>query len=462
MKLLRYAQFLKISPFDTNSESGRTKERYRLSAWGAVVNGFSSSLSVVLLFISVPLTLSYLSEERFGVWMTVASFANMLTFLDLGVGNALVSHIAKARAQNDIQVLQCSITRGLLLLCGIGVFIGLTLTILNVLMPLSTVISLETAQARVDAERCSWMFIFFFSFSVPVGGIYRILNGMQKSWLVHTARSLGFISSIIGITLLATIEADPHYLLAVTYGVQATFPLILLPYFVKKSWFTIGPHRNRSEAMSEYSGLLRIGGLFLFLQIGTMIGWGSDALLVSTLVGAGAVTQLAIAQRLFHFVSVPLAILNGPLWAAYADAKSNNDYRFVRKTLKVSVLGTLMVSALLSLAIFLLSDLLLKVWIGGSTEVSRSLLMAFLFWKVLESTGNSFSMFLNGFHIVRPQVIAVTLFCLTSLTLKIYFAPLLGAAAVVWSTVFAYIVCVVLFYLVLFNKTTLMRLLEKG
>ncbi len=75
-------------------------------------------------------------------------------------------------------------------------------------------------------------------------------------------------------------------------------------------------------AKLEYRQLLNVGGLFFVLQIGTMIGWSADALIVSTLAGVTAVTQFAIVQRMYSLVSIPLSIMNAPLWGAYADANA--------------------------------------------------------------------------------------------------------------------------------------------
>src|SRR5437879_5520509 len=108
--------YLKFRPFDTETAEGRTRERYRLAAWAAAGNFLSTLLGLLAILITVPLTLPYLGEERFGVWMTIASLAATLSFLDLGIGNALINHVASASAANDPPRLRQAISRGLLLL----------------------------------------------------------------------------------------------------------------------------------------------------------------------------------------------------------------------------------------------------------------------------------------------------------------------------------------------------------
>ena len=56
----------------------------------------------------------------------------------------------------------------------------------------------------------------------------------------------------------------------------------------------------------ERGKLLSAGALFLTIQIGTAVGWGSDTLLLASISGAGQVAAFAVAQRLFLFASSPL------------------------------------------------------------------------------------------------------------------------------------------------------------
>ena len=79
-------RYVRLTPFDVQTEQGRRDERYRVALLSILANVLSRVVGVVLTLLSVSLTLPYLGVERFGIWMTVASFAAMLTFLDLGGG----------------------------------------------------------------------------------------------------------------------------------------------------------------------------------------------------------------------------------------------------------------------------------------------------------------------------------------------------------------------------------------
>lgn len=428
------------------------KSRVKLALLGSSVNFISTFLSFLVFFITVPLTITYLGEERFGIWMTVASISSMLSFMDFGVGNGLVSQVAKSRISADPKALQNTISRGFSLLLLIGLVVGVLLSVANMIKPLADVLIIESDQAREDARQLVSTFIVLFALSIPLNGLFKILMGMQLSWMVHVARSIGSVVSIIAVYLLAREEARPAYLLIATYGLQVLMAVCVLPYYFRHQLLSLRTNSNWAEARAEYRNLVSFGGLFLILQLGVMAGWGADSLFISTLSGASAVAQFAIAQKLFQLVSIPVNIVNAPLWGAYADAHAQGDTQFIRKTLRISLLGTLAVSSVLSVMVYLASDLLIELWIKKQIEVSGTLLLGFAVWRVLESLGNSFSMALNGMHIVKLQVISVLMLCALVVPLKLYFTPLYGAQAVIWCTIVAYTLSTVLFYLFTFRK----------
>ena len=51
--------------------------------------------------ITVPLTLSYLGVDKFGVWMTITGFVAFLSFTDFGLGVGLQNALSKCDGQEN-------------------------------------------------------------------------------------------------------------------------------------------------------------------------------------------------------------------------------------------------------------------------------------------------------------------------------------------------------------------------
>src|SRR5208283_4384594 len=78
---------LRLKPFDTSTEQGRSRERYRRAALTTLTSVLARVITVSTSLITVRLTIRYLGTERYGLWMTITSVVSFLIFADLGIGN---------------------------------------------------------------------------------------------------------------------------------------------------------------------------------------------------------------------------------------------------------------------------------------------------------------------------------------------------------------------------------------
>ena len=433
---LNWLRYLRTRSFDAVTEDGRAAERYRLAAWAVLANIISKSMAMAVMVLSVSLTIPYLGAQRFGVWMTVASFATMLSLLGLGVGNALVNHVAGRRAIQDPVLLRQAITGGLGFLMLLGLVVGASLSMLAVVLPWDRIIRTDDAFLLMEARDAARLFAVLFGLSLLTTGIQSVFAGLQRNFEVHLVSALGSMVSLGALWLAAHWQAGIPVLLAASFGIPLLSTFCLLGLLVRRDLISL--HQFRIAVATETPALLRIGGLFFVLQLGGMVGWGADTLIISSVLGPAQVAVYSVVQRLFQFVTQPLTMMNGPLWGAYADAHVKGDVKFIHHTLKLSMLATLGISLVGALILFAVSQQLLKYWTHGAVHVPVSLVGAMACWTVLDCCGSAFAMFLNGVRVVREQVIVVTMFCAVVLPLKLLGIHQMGLIAIPAAAVLVY------------------------
>jgi O-antigen/teichoic acid export membrane protein len=444
---------LRVKPFDTATVEGRERERYRLAAWNALSHMGSAGMGLLAFAITVPLTLPYLGAERFGLWMTVASMAGMLSFLDLGVANGLVNMIAHASAMDDSSARVAQLVRrGLLLLAVIGAAVGIGFLLINARFPLASALRIQGDTVRGEAVRTLIVFFSIFALSIPLNGVGRILAGLQRTWELYVVSIVASCVSVGLVYAAAVRHAGVPTLLVATYGLQTVAPGVLLVRLLPRQQRTPPNKRHFHPWRADIAQMSRVGGLFFALQIGTMIGWGADAVLVSSVIGPGEAGKLAVVQRLFQFVTLPLSILNAPLWGAYADAAARDDREFIRRTLRRSLAYTLGVALIVSCTIFLAADWLLEHWTKNELLVPAGLIAGYAIWSVIDACSNAFAMYLNGTGVVRIQVVLVAVFCCVTLPTKLWLLHRLGVDGVVFGTLFAHSVTVMPALLLLYRR----------
>lgn len=122
-KLLRILSFIKITPFDTATQEGRSSERYRRIALISLSSIMTKGVSILTAIISLPLTLSYLGMERYWLWMTKTTIVAMLGFADLGMGSGLLNAISEANGKDDREAAKICVSSTFFILLGIALFI---------------------------------------------------------------------------------------------------------------------------------------------------------------------------------------------------------------------------------------------------------------------------------------------------------------------------------------------------
>ncbi len=443
--------YLSLESFDESTAEGRTKERYRLSALAALSGLVSNILTMATMVITVPLTLGYLGEERFGVWMTIGSVATLLSFLDLGIGNGLVNRVAKARVDADPNYLSYVISHGLIVLTLVGVLIGSILVCLLQFFSVESLIKVSNQSVAAEVKDSILVFCVIFAVSIPLGGVQKVFQGQQRTWIATAVKGMGALLSLLLVYFLAAQKVGVPALLFATYGIQTLIMCVLL-YLLYKDKKLCVPRFVFSGFISESKTLLSVGGLFLVLQIGYLVGWSSDSLIVSSVVGADGVTKLALLQRLFQFVYLPLTLINAPLWSAYADAHANGDNDFVRSTLLGAIKRTSLLALIGCLGIVSFSSYIFQIWLNAKVSVSLDFVIIYAIWIFVQCVFMPVTMFLNGLGIVKIQMYVVVLFCIVCLPMKIYFAHLFGAVGVIQAAVLSYVMVAVIPYAWLFFR----------
>jgi O-antigen/teichoic acid export membrane protein len=444
MNLFKLIKYLRFKPFDVSTEAGRGQERYRLALWSFMANIISKIMALAVMLLSIRWTLPYLGAERFGVWMTVASFTTMLVVLDLGIGNALINHSAHAAAEDNPEKLKKTISGSLGFLFIISVAMGLVLSLLAAILPIEQLIKVKDANIQPEINQTLQTFAVLFGFNLFGSGVQKMFSGLQRTFEAFIASAFCSFLALICLWWASNHNASIPQLLIYSLGVQSLGGYVLLALLVKRNLFTL--KGIGFEIKQEYKQLFKSGGLFFVLQIGVMVGWGADSLIISSTLGAASVAIYSITQRLFQFSSMSIGMLHAPLWGAYADANARKDKAFIRNTLLRSIKVTAFLSLLGVSILLIFNEQILQLWLTNQIAIPLAFLCAFGFWSMLESIAGALTVFLNGMHIVKPQVLSVLLFIAISLPLKFILISDYNLLAIPVATIIAYLISKVVSY----------------
>ncbi len=432
---------------DLSTPAGRAHDRQRRVLYSALASGFARGVSVLTLFITVPVALAYLGEERYGVWVMITSLTLGLSLVDLGLGNGLINAITEAHGRDEPALAQRYISSAFFLLTGISLSFGLVFLVVQSVVPWPRVFNVITPAAAREAGPATAVFVVCLLVAAPLSVAQRVQAGYQRGFdnsLWQAAGSLfGLAGLLIGVGLGMSL---PWMVFAV-----AGLPLVAaaLQAGVLFGW----RHRElrpswRSFSITAAARIFKLGGLFFVLQVAAVVAFASDNLVAAHVLGAELVAEYSVTMQLFSLPALILGTLFMPLWPAYGEAVTRGDFNWVAQTLKRSLLVAVVVAGLPSAVLVMLGQPIVQWWAGSSITPSFFLLLGLGIWAVLQAAGNAVAMFLNGASVVRLQVICASLLALVGLAAKITLARRWGLPGIAWATVIVYGAVVAVPYLV--------------
>jgi O-antigen/teichoic acid export membrane protein len=416
---------------------GRARSRRLVSATLTAL--LSRGAGSVALLLMIPVTLGYLGDKVYGLWMAIASVTSMAAWADFGLGNGLLTKLAPCYARGDWDAGRRYVSTAYALLSITAGVMLAALWALSGVIPWAAIVNIKDSSlvdlARLTALVCLSALLI----NIPLSLVQRAQYAYQqvaKSNLWQAAGSLGAV-------VLAWTAVHMNLGPVAVVGCAVSGPLVANA--LASLTFYFGAHRKlrpraSSVDLSLAGSLLRLAGQFFVLSIVTAAALSADNLIIAHALNLEAVTQFSVPARVFTALGLMVTLVNAPLWPANGEALARGEYAWVRRTTNrmtwLSGGAVLMASALLVLA----QDKVLRLFVGAhAAQVPALLGLALGAWWLAVATTSPRFMVQNAAGVVRPQLVGWTAFLLVSVPLKwlvtahigIIGIPLVGAAAYV-------------------------------
>jgi O-antigen/teichoic acid export membrane protein len=428
--------FLKKRPVEAADAAARSTARYRRIFLGGGMAVIAKSVTLVTTLVSVPLTIKYLGTERFGMWMTISSLISIIGFADLGLGNGLVSSIAHRHGREDEVGIAQLVSSAFFALLLVGACIFLVMCATYFVVPWPRLYSVTSELATREATPATFVFVACFCANLPLTVSQRVQMALQEYWIANIWLATGNILGLVGVILVIRAKGGLPLLTLAMYGgpVVATLLGGLVEFgprrpSLRPRWSHISPQM--------LPGLFRTGITFFLLQILTMLGLGTDNLVIATIANASAVAPYAVMARYAQLLLVVNVFLQ-PLWPAFGEALGRGDYVWAKHALARASTWTFVIGAGIALVTTFFGKTLVHYWIGHTVELPSALVygIALMIW-VLSYSG-VIATFMNNEGLVQRQVTIYFATVVVSLTLKVCFMHLWGISGIPWATSIAF------------------------
>lgn len=380
-----------------------------------IMNVAASSLmkvvSLICSLIMVPITLDYLNVETYGIWIAMTSILYWFAFFDIGLGNGMRNYLAASLSEGDMNAAKSYISTAMIILTLIAFALGVISLPLIYLFDLNEVFNTQALCNR-ELAMILMLAVAMTLVNFVVKNIGMIYIAMQKYAVNDLILFLANIATVIVVYILTkTTEGNLIYIVAAFTGIPVLmFILAAIPLFRKYPELTISL-KSLDLAIAKKISSKGLG--FFVIQITScLVIFGSANIFISHYCGPEQVTIYNISYKLFNLLAVAYTIFISPLWNAYTDAAVKNEYDWIGRTLKKSLLVWL-ITVVGGIVLLIISPYFFDWWVGHSRgssaitviEIPIEVSLCVLAYISAFNLNNCVTYLLNGLNKIRIQII---------------------------------------------------------
>lgn len=399
-----------------------------------VVKGGNIAISLLL----VPMTISYINPTKYGIWMTLSSVVGWLGFFDIGFGNGLRNKLTESisKGRDDLAQIYVSTTYAAMSIFSL-IFIGIFL-IANKYIFWATILN---APANMESElsTLAQIILAFFSLQFVLQLVITVMTANHEPGKASIINFFASALSLIGIYFLTKFTTGSLlYLAIVLSGTPVVVMAIVSLWLYRFDYFKYAPNLKLVD-FSYAKDLMRLGVKFFIMQIGVLILFQTDNIIISQVFGPTEVTHFAICFKLFSVITMGFTIVVTPLWSAYTEAYTNSDFDWIKSSLK-KMKKIWMLLSVATVVLLFFSPYIFKIWLGDKIEIPFILSLCMCMYTIAYAWQTIQVMFLNGIGKIRLQLYLIIVSSLLNIPLAIFLGKTFGLAGTVLANTILFVI----------------------
>lgn len=368
----------------------RTRKIKKNVAALAVIKGVSILLSLV----RVPLLISYLNPEKYGVWLTIASIVMWVQHFDMGLGHGLRNKFAEALAKNEqdraahlVSTAYLSMT----ILMG-GIFVLLIPIVY--LLDWNTILNVRS----IHIQELRWtvlLVLAMFNLRFILHLISVILKADQRPALSDAFLPASSALSLVLIFIMPFFVTDSFFWASAVISIPPVLVLLFGNlYFFARDYRAYIP-RIFMARKKYLKDIYTLGIKFFFIQMIALVMFNSSNIILTYIVDPEEVTIFNIARQYYSLPLMFFMIILSPYWSAITDAYTKDEYLWIKTNMQRLKLVA-MTFSMGVICMFLLSDMAFSFWLRDQVVIPKKLSMFFTVYTIMTLFLSPYTHFLNG------------------------------------------------------------------
>ena len=384
-----------------------------------IINMAIKPLSLILALLYTPLLISYLGNEKYGLWATILSMISWINYFDVGIGNGLRNVLSKDVQTNDYEHANKAVSTSYVVLSCISLTLLVLLLIITATTNWNGVFSTSVTMRPTLA--ISFVFICI---NFVVSLINTIQYALQKSEGVAIRGCIIQVINITGLLILSKTSTESLERMAVLFGFSTLLVNAVTTFFVVHDKSFLRP------SIKEFDkGIIRdicnTGLRFFIIQIMCLLMFTVDNLLISHFFGPEEVTPFSIANKVYYVGYSILAAFIVPYWSGTTAAVARRDFLWIKKSIR-KVIRILLLFIIGCIIVTIVFKPVVYIWLHRELNYQPGLIVLMCVFYILYAILSVECQFINGTGELTVQLIMYVVLGITNIPLSILLGVAIG------------------------------------
>jgi O-antigen/teichoic acid export membrane protein len=424
--------YKQLTPNGINSNY-HTKKRIKNAGLTGITTLSVKGIVVLVGIISIPLTVKYLGNERYGLWLLLSLLLSWISIADLGLASSLTNTIAFADGKEDINLAKEALSSAFWIMVGTAVIIFVLFFLINPYIPWAKVFKVTSPEAKIEVGPAVISTVLIFALRLPLSVPSRVFAGYQKGYFYQLWNGLGNIIGVFGLIIGIRFNVSMPTLIFAFFGTPLIGDLLAMGHLFFWQTQPLKP----SFSYFRYSlakRLLKTGFKFWIIQISAILFMQTDLIIVDQMFGATQVAIYGVALKLFSLIWIVQVAFISPLWPTYCEALARKDIKWITRTYKFSISLSIIWCLLAGILLVIFTPRIVTSWMGINMLPSNHLMIAMYFTSLATVVAQAIGILLSGLEKLKFQIICALCAAIFNLISSIALAYLIGLPGICWGT----------------------------
>lgn len=404
-----------------------------------LIKGCSISISLLL----VPLTLDFVTDELYGVWLTLSSVLFWLTFFDVGFTLGLKNKLTEAIAKDDWERGRSLVSTTYFVMVALFVPLCLLLELVIPHVDWAQILNIDSSYNE-ELKQVLQILVACFSVQMIVNVLTSVVAAFQQVSLSASFPMIGNLIALLLIWGLSYVCQSSLLLLSLVMSVSPVLVTIIASFILYNGKYKKVAPSIKAVRLEFVKDLWGLGAKFFLIQIQVLILYQCTNLLITNISGPDQVTTYNIAYRYLSVGMMLYSILLSPLWPAFTDAYVKKDFAWMNGVYR-RMCKIYLISVLLLLFMVVFSPIVYNIWIGDKVEIPWEMTIVVALYMAIHSWDLLQVELVNGVGAVKLQTYVTLIGLFLHIPISFLIGRYLGAIGVICSMILINLVYVSFF-----------------